>query len=441
MLSEPLPYHVKIRDYFKGQSGIWSFFAAAPKREEQLTAFKTELLKNTYQFHPGSDPLLYEKIHTAQEKLGLNGVLVTAYQAITHEPELNASIVCLANEAHIVFSGGLLQILDEAELLALIAHELAHVKFNSLLDGELEISDRIIMAIANSPDSEAAQYETARLFRLYTEIYCDRAAYGVLGDPAPVITMLLKMATGLSVVHADSYIRQAETIFAGGPRVQSASLTHPENFIRTRALQLWGQFWPNWPSGNLDQSGQTSKVCPSDNEPSVRSGEAGVDPAITQMIEGVMELDRLDVLAQKNLSGLTEGLLVYYLRPKWFRTAPVVSLAKQYFADILLEGEDLSKAVGGGIEKEGGDIEKLKVFLGGAHGSIREYFAYVLLDFALADPDLEDVPSGYALRLAGDLDLLEVFEPVIKKELSYTDKQWERQRQQMIAAYDSLKFR
>ena len=227
MLSEPLPYHVKIRDYFKGQSGIWSFFAAAPKREEQLTAFKTELLKNTYQFTASSDPLLYEKIHAAREKLGLNGLEVSAYQAITHEPELNASIVCLASEAHIVFSGGLLQLLDETELLALIAHELAHVKFNSLLDGDLEISDRIIMAIANSPDSDAARYETARLFRLYTEIYCDRAAYGVVGDPTPVITMLLKMATGLSVVHADSYIRQAEAIFAGGPRVQSASLTHP----------------------------------------------------------------------------------------------------------------------------------------------------------------------------------------------------------------------
>src|SRR5882757_5019272 len=168
MLSEPLPYHLKIRDYFKRQSGIWSFFSAAPKRDEQLASFKTELLKNTYQFHPGSDPLLYEKIHIARGKLGLDGLPVTAYQAITNEPELNASIVCLPDEAHMVFSGGLLQILNEEELLALITHELAHVKLNSLLNGELETSDRIIMAIANSPDSEAAHYETARLFRLYT---------------------------------------------------------------------------------------------------------------------------------------------------------------------------------------------------------------------------------------------------------------------------------
>jgi hypothetical protein len=435
MLSEPLPYHVKIRDYFKGQSGTWSFFAAAPKREEQLTAFKTELLKNTYQFTAGSDPLLYEKIHTAREKLGLTGLAVTAYQAITHEPELNASSVCMAGEAHIVFSGGLLQILDERELLALIAHELAHVQFNSLLDGELEIADRIIMAIANSPDSEAAQYETARLFRLYTEIFCDRSAYGVLGDPTPVITMLLKMATGLAVVHADSYIRQAEAIFAGGPTIQSASLTHPENFIRTRALQLWSQYRANRPSGNPDEGrdpgdvgsgdgSRSSEGAVVDKELSAPSQAASADPAIAQMIEGVMDLDRLDVLAQKNLSGLTKGLLVYYLRPKWFRSAPVVSLARQYFADLSLDAA--------------GDIEGLKTFLGGAHGSIKEYFAYVLLDFALADPDLEDVPAGYALQLAGDLGLLDVFEPVIKKELSYTDKQWERQRQQMIAAYASV---
>src|SRR6187402_1937284 len=163
MSSEPLSYHVKIRDFFKGQPGIWSFFSATRQREEQLINFKTDLLKNTYQFHPESDPVLYEKIHMALEKLELNGLPVTVYQALTNDPELNASIVCLPGGAHMVLSGGVLQILDEKELLALVAHELAHVKLNALLEGELETADRIIMAIANSPDSSAAQYETARL--------------------------------------------------------------------------------------------------------------------------------------------------------------------------------------------------------------------------------------------------------------------------------------
>jgi len=402
MLSEPLPYHVKIRDYFKRQSGIWSFFSAARQREEQLAVFKTELLKNTYQFHSDSDPLLYKKIHIACEKLGLSGLPVTAYQAV-HEPEPNASIACLPNEAHIVFSGNLLQLLNEEELLALIAHELGHMKLNALLNGELETSDRIITAIANSPDSQAAHYETARLFRLYTEIYCDREAYGVLGDATPVITMLLKMATGLSVVHAENYIRQAEEIFSSGQPIQSATLTHPENFIRTRALRLW----------------ETAGV----------SAGGGAEEAIRQMIEGIMDLDRLDVLGQKTLSELTEELLAYYLHPEWFRTEPVKSLAAQYFPKFSWEK----------IERSEGGVGGVKTFLDGAHGSIREYFAYVLLDFALADPDLEDVPAGYALQLAETCGLTDVFEAALKKELSYSDKQWERQRQQMTAAYLSLK--
>jgi hypothetical protein len=54
MLLEPLPYHLKVRDHFKQQKNTWDFFAAARTKEDQLTQFQTELLKNTYQFNPGS---------------------------------------------------------------------------------------------------------------------------------------------------------------------------------------------------------------------------------------------------------------------------------------------------------------------------------------------------------------------------------------------------
>jgi len=403
MLSEPLPYHLKIRDYFKAQSGIWSFFSATRKKEEQLASFKSDLLKNTYQFQPGSDSLLYEKINIIREKLGLGHLTVTAYQA-AHSSGMNASIVCLPAEAHMVFSGGVLQLLNEQELSALIAHELAHIKFYSLLDGDLEITDRIITVLAGSPDSSESHYETARLFWLYKEIYCDREAYGVLGEEGPVITMLLKLATGLSVVHAENYIRQAEEIFSGDGTVQSASLTHPENFIRTRALHLWHE----------QEKGR---------EP-LTGADRGAEAAITQMIEGVMELDRLDVLAQAALSKMTRELLIGYLGPEWFQTPVVLALARQYFSDL---------EVGDGAKKPDqpkGDVAgspgELKTFLAGAHHSVREYFAYVLLDLALADPDLEDVPLGHALDLAETLGLSPVFEPIVKKEMTYSDKQWDR---------------
>lgn len=377
MLSEPLPYHQKIRDYFK--SRVPSFYSASRNKEEQQSFYKTDLLKNTSPFQPDSNPLLYEKIHIAKEKLGLGHLSVTAYQA-TDSSELNAGIVCLRNEAHLVFTEGLIQLLDEEGLLALITHELAHIKLYALLDGDLEITDRIITVLANSPDCEAAHYETARLFRLYSAIYCDREAYRALGDAGPVITML-----------------------------HSALLTHPENIIRTRALRLW-----------QEQEG--------------RPGEEPSETVLTQMIEGARELDRLDVLGQQELKDLTRRLLVHYLRPGWFQTPAVVALAKQYFPTTQEAGD----ATGEEVEAV---PEKLHSFLAAAHESIREYFAYLLLDFALADPDLEDVPLGYALQLAGAIGLTEVFEPIVKKELTFTDKQWERQRTEKLAAYNTVNER
>ena len=207
MLPEALPYHLKVRDYFKQQTSTWEFFAAARTRDEQLVSFQTELLKNTYQFRreAGSDRGLYEKIDLAREKLGLGALPVTAYQANSaNSPELNASIVYLHQQAHIVFSGPILERLNEAELLSVIAHELTHVRLYTLLDGDLEVADRIITAIANNHNSEPPYYETARLFKLYTEIYCDRGAYAVTGDTAPVVSSLLKIATGLPEVNAES---------------------------------------------------------------------------------------------------------------------------------------------------------------------------------------------------------------------------------------------
>jgi hypothetical protein len=392
MLSEPLSYHLKIRDYFKRQPGIWAFFSASRKKEEQLASFKSELLKNTYQFHPASDPNLYEKINIIQDRLGLGHLRVTAYQA-AHSSELNASIVCLRDEAHMVFSGNILELLNEEELSALIAHELAHIKFCSLMNGELEIADRIITVLAGSPDGSASHYETARLFRLYKEIYCDREAYNIRNEAGPVITMLLKLTTGLSTVHAENYIRQAEEIFSGEGVIQSASLTHPENYIRTRALHLWHE--------------------------SSKEGKPPAEDAIAQMIEGIRQLDRLDVLAQKELSDLTRALLEAYLHPEWVQTTVVTALACQYFPDL-----GTANGAGPGWKgAENGAVfpDQLKNFLTNAHQSIQEYFAYVLLDLALADPDLEDVPLGHARELAEMIGLSSVLEPIVKKETTYGD--------------------
>jgi len=398
MLPEALPYHLKVRDHFSKHTSTWEFFAAARTREEQLVSFQTELLKNTYQFRRETDADLYAQIDLVRERLGLGQLPVTAYQAqYANELELNASIVYLHQEAHLVFSGPIRQRLNAAELLAVIAHELTHVRLYSLFDGDLEVADRIITAIANHPNSEAPYFETARLFKLYTEIYCDRGAFAVLGEAGPVITGLLKIATGLPEVNADSYLQQAEAIFAAEPGTQAATPTHPENFIRTRAVRLW-----------QDQ-------------------QEAAEPIITKMIEGLADLDRLDLFSQAHLHSLTRDVLLEFLRPEWTRTEMVLGLANQYFPGLT------------GFDPGETDVrDRLINTLTGAQPSIHDYFSYLLLDFALVDPLLEDGLLGRGLAFAETAGLSSVFEPLCKKELQLGEKKWQQRKRSALTAYQYL---
>lgn len=410
MLPEALPYHLKVRDFFRRQTSTWEFFTAARTREEQLIAFQTELLKNTYRFSRDSEPALFGKIDRAREQLGLGTMPVMAYQAQYAHPgnELNASVIYLHQEAHLVFSGPILERLNEEELLAVIAHELTHVRLYTLLDGDLEVADRIITSIANHRDSDGVYLETARLFKLYTEIYCDRGAYAVLGDPAPVITMLLKLATGLATVNAESYSQQAEAIFSAEPGTTSATPTHPENFIRTRALRLWHE-----------------------------QGEAAT-AAITRMIEGLPDLDRLDLFAQQELGDLTRQFLREYLKPEWMRSTLVTALERQYFPDPASPSGRESADQAADQERTREGAAHLQEAIAGLHPDIRTYFGYVLLDFALADPSLEDMPAGRAFEFAGQMQLSDVYDTICKKELHLNDKKWLQHKQKVQKAYAEL---
>jgi len=391
-----LPYHVKVKDYFFQQKKTWQFFASAKTKDNQLAQFKTELLKNTYKFDSATDTGIYEKVKTAKEKLGLEQLPVTIYQG-QYTDELNASIVYLDNEAHIVFSGKITQLLNNDELLAVIAHELTHIKLYTMSDGEMEIADRIITSIANNYNSDASYYETARLFKLYTEIFCDRGAYLVVGNIEPVITSLVKLATGLDKVNAESYLKQADEIFTvDGSFSQLRAISHPENFIRAKAIDLWNR----------------------------KQMEAEDD--IIKMIEGKAQLDQLDIFKQKDLSNLTREILALYLKPKWFQTSMVIGLAKQYFADFAWnENAVLS--------------EKFVTTIAEADDSVKNYLSYILLDFTLLDPSLEEIPAGWAIKFAEDLQLKETFDNILKRELKFSDKKLQQHKSKMLAAYYEVK--
>ena len=134
-----LPYHQLTYDHFRKNNAVWKFFSEHRHKEEHLIQFKTELLKNTYKFSEDADADLYSKVALAKEKLKIS-FPVFVYQS-ENTAEINASVVFVNNEIHIVFSGPIIQLLSGEELLAVISHELSHVLLYNQFGGEMEITD------------------------------------------------------------------------------------------------------------------------------------------------------------------------------------------------------------------------------------------------------------------------------------------------------------
>lgn len=384
-----LPYQEALAEYLKAEEPeTWAWFASTEAQSSYAESVRLELLKQTYRLDPVVYPDLFAALGDAKTKLGLE-VPVTLYQS-QGSRELNAALYYLPGEAHIVLQGDILQLLDPAELRGVLGHELAHFILWHGSDGRFLLVDRIAQAMANDPRAEPSLVETARLLRLYTEIYADRGALEVTGDAPAVISGLIKIQTGLRQVDAASYLRQADEVFARA-KVRTEGLSHPEAFIRARAIALWAD------------------------------GAAEVDAEIARMIEGETSLDKLDLLGQQRLVGLTERWLQLFLRPAWFRTDAVRGQVRLFFPEFDFVAE---------AHRD----EPLLELLRGAGLSIRDYFCYLLLDFVAVDPDLEIEPLRAAFALAGELGWDERLESLAIKELKMKKREAQALRAEVRGA-------
>lgn len=378
---EPLPYHVELRDYLKSEEReLWKWFSSAQTKAEFTEKLRVDLLKSTYRLDPEGHPELYLALNEAKAKLQLD-IPVTLYQAQTN-PQLNAMLLFVPGQGHVVFSGPALTLLNAEELKSVIGHELAHYHLWERDQGEFLTADRLVHAVANDPRSAACHEQTARRYELYTEIFADRGSLRVVSDAQTVVAGLVKMDTGLSQVSGASYLKQAEEIFSKG-NVATEGVSHPESFIRARALALW------------QTQGEST------------SGE------ISKMIEGAVTLEDLDLLGQKRLTLATRRLLEHLLKPKWFQTPAALAHAKMFFEDFRqgLDGRPTEIEADPGRERKQ-QLEELKF----SDPKLREYVCYVLLDFAKADPELDDMPLAAALELSRELELDTQFEKLAAKE-------------------------
>lgn len=389
---KPFPFHTNLRNHFKKQVKTWSWFSEEKVKIEQQETYKTDLLKNSYRIEQETEPKVYEILEIAKNKLGII-VPITIYQSQTIDAN-NAGIVFFEKEAHIILSGTILKLLNDEELLVLFGHELSHILLFNLENGEYEITNRIINTIANDNNSELFYYETARLYQLYTELFCDLGALKVSESLETTINTLIKLNTGLDKVSARSYLKQADEILT---RINKGSdgETHPENFIRAKSLQIFEK----------------------DN--------ANFYANIEKIITGKIDLHQLNLFSKTLVFETTFTLISIILKPKWTQSEYCLTLYKQYFANtdkkinLIIDNDFKSK-----IENS---KENLKV-----------YYAYIMLDFALCDQDLKDGFIGHILDISEQIGLNENLKTIIKKELNLTEKAYKSFCQNCITTLNSI---
>lgn len=359
------------------EAEIWQWSASVKAQEAYAEEIRLQLLKETYRLEYDAHPEVAEACARVAERLGL-AVPVTLYQSGGNE--MNAMLCYLPGEAHVILTGPILNTMTLPELEAVLAHELAHYHLWEVEGGQFHIADRLLTAIASDVRSTPAQLETVRRYRLYTEIYADRGSLVGCGDLDAAVAALVKVQTGLNKVNAQSYLRQAEEIFAKDS-ARTEGVTHPEVFTRARALRLWAEDAP------------------------------ALNEWLAATIETPLALNDLDLIGQGRLMALTRRLLQELLRPTWFQSDLTLAHARQFFDDYVpskVEDQEILKAL------------PLK------DPSTREYLTYLLLDFAAADPALEELPLAHTLLWSEKLGVAKEFEKLVVKDLGIAKRQWGR---------------
>lgn len=193
-------------------------------------------------------PRLHKLLLEACAVLGMEDRVPALY--VRQDATPNAyTLAVQGRKPFIVVHSALLELLDERETQAVLAHELGHLKCEH---GVWVAVANIAVAMAPAALSEALQNRLLRWQRA-AELSCDRAALLVAQEPRVVMSSLMKL-TGGSPKYAhemdlDAFLKQAdlfdkESKSRLGRIVRDAmvaSATHPLPILRVRELKRWAE--------------------------------------------------------------------------------------------------------------------------------------------------------------------------------------------------------
>ncbi|MEL7497423.1 MAG: M48 family metalloprotease [Planctomycetota bacterium] len=394
---QALPYLLAIRDHLKTEHvELWNWFKLSKTQDQYAEEIRFQLLKSTYRIDHETEAGLYQRANSIASQIGLAEIPITIYQA-QNPAGINATICSMRNEAHIVFHGPITEQFDNSEVDSILAHELGHLLLWREWGQEFLVTELILAALTNDVQATPVHFETARLFQLFVEVFCDRVALACVDDRLQVISTLVKISTDLKKVNPKSYLKQAREVMSQ-KTVASDGITHPETFIRALAVDQWA---------NAVTDAQ----------------RAAADDQINQHLRGSLSLTT-DLLGQQTLQTMTRQLIDEMLRPKWMQSELNLAHASSFFDNYAPPSDDPSAPSStldlfGQLEKE----------------NVRKYFAYLMLDFVAADRDLELAPLAWAMVVAETIGLRDLLIEIARKELRLRKKQIEKiesQREQII---------
>lgn len=379
----PLAYHATVVDYLRShEPDVWRWASARTTRAEHLEALRLMLLRDTYRIDAEAHADVHAALAQAMARLGVDA-RATLYQSPGQE--MNASLVYVPGEVHIILQGPLLERLSAVELLAVFGHELAHYLLWSRDDGQFLVADRILNDALAAPGTSGSHRETYRRYALHTELFADRGGAVAAGAVAPAVSTLVKVQTGIGSVDAAAYLRQAAEIESHEAGASNAH-SHPETFIRARALALW------WESA------------------------AGLDQWIETRLHGPLALERLDLPGQRRLQALTRGFLAHYLAGTPLASEAVLAQVRMLFPDW----RDDEPAVG--PEAFAAEV---------AGDDVRAYLNALMMDLALADPDQQEAALLRAGRVAQALGSLDALQGNLRRDAGFGKREMDRYNRQL----------
>ncbi len=368
---EPLSYHRESVAFLKQhEADLWRWMTDGHMKAES-EQLRKDLLRSTYRLDRDAHPEVFEAADRAARALEIP-VPVSMYQT-QFESAPNAALVFVPHEAIVLFAGPMIEMLSSDELASVLGHELAHHRLWTSDGGDHFIVDRLLNAAAANGAS-AAFVETARRIALSTELFADRGGLLASGSLSATVSALVKSSTGMRSVSAASFLAQADEVVSKDGRIDTGG-SHPESFLRAIAVRDWSE------------------------------GKQVLSQAVDGLLHGVDDVERLDLLGQERLERLTRDVLEELLAPEWMQSDAMIGHARLFFPDI----------------RPAVSVHPSLLVVPPSPATVM-YFAYVLLDFATADPELESQAMIEAAAMAHRLGISETFAQLLDRELRMKPK-------------------